>query len=112
MENNFFLSDEEVALIGQFIQNGKLVEAVKKVLLATLYDNGTLKPDVSANPLKNWALGAFFSTDADSIDDAKLGAAIRASAMGIQMLESGLKKLQEIGTPKPVVESDPKNSAV
>jgi hypothetical protein len=93
------LNDEELALITQFVGNGKMVEAVKKVLLASLYDNGTLKPGVAANPLKNWALGAFFSQDADKIDDKLLGQSIRASAMGIQMLESGINKLVEIATP-------------
>lgn len=95
-----FLSDEEKVLITAFMQNGKQVEAVKKVLLMALYNNGTLKPDMPADPTKNWALGAFFTVGSDAIDDNMLGAAVRASAMGIQMLESGLKKLSEIATPK------------
>lgn len=105
------LNDEEVALISQFIGNGKMVEAVKKVLLASLYDNGTLKPGVPANPLKNWALGAFFGQDTDKIDDKLLGQAIRASAMGIQMLESGLNKLAELANPVKKEKKDEANPA-
>lgn len=106
-----FLSDEEVSLIGALIQNQKQLEAVKKVLLSSLYDNGTLKPDIKANPSKNWALGAFFTVGSDAIDDAQLGRSIRASAMGISMLESGFKKLSEIGTPKKAETTEETNPA-
>lgn len=98
MKPTSILSDEEIALIKGVVSNPKTVEALKKVLLSSLYDNGTLQKDAPAEPLKNWALGAFFTEGADRIDDAQLGRSVRASAMGIQMVESGFKKLITIGT--------------
>lgn len=88
-----YLSDAERAKVASFMADERMVEAVKKVLLAGIYYNGTLKPDQKADPLKNAALGLAFNP---SFTNEQLGADLRAFAQGIESVENGFKKLGEI----------------
>jgi hypothetical protein len=87
-----YLSDEEMALIDQFVKNNKMCEAVRKVLLAGIYYNGTLEKGQRAIPTKNFALGLYFSTKGD-ISNEMIGQDLRACAEGITVVENAFNKL-------------------
>lgn len=92
------LSDIEKAKIIAFNNDVILREAVRKVLLAGIYDNGTLKAGEPADPTKNFALRKVFRTWIKDIPvtNEELGEELRASAMGIQLLEAGFDELSRI----------------
>lgn len=90
-EKQEYLSDLEKAAIAQFYAFETMREAVKKVLLKQIYDNGTLKPGVKADPLKNIAL-VFVSNNLDKPNEV-LGENIRSIFQGINALEIGFNEL-------------------
>ncbi len=108
-----YLSDIEKDKIINFNSDEVLVNAVRKVLLASIYDNGTLRKDLAPEPLKNGALGlAFLAISGKGVvtnDD--LGADIRGLAQGISLLENGLNQLSKIKKEEALIES-PFNEAV
>ena len=77
-------------------------EAVKKVLLAAVYHNGSLKEGVSADPTRN----ACFSlvAQAPGISNEQLGADLRAMWEGVKIVENAFNKMTEYKK----VESKPK----
>ncbi len=106
-----YLSDEEKELVVAFTKNNKMSEAVRKVLLAGIYDNGTLKPEERAQPTRNFALKLFFSHQGETISDEALGQDLRGCAMGITMLESAFNKMIEMSLPTPAAPDSGKNQA-
>lgn len=108
-----YLSDIEKDKIINFNQDEVLVNAVRKVLLAVIYDNGTLRKDVAPDPLKNGALGlAFLAISGRGVvSNEDLGEDIKALAQGVSLLENGLNALSKIKKESEVVES-PYNEAV
>lgn len=107
------LTDLEKSKIYQFNSDPDMIEAVKKVLLATMYANGTLRQDVQANPLTNaaFALVALASSGQGSISNAELGEDLRGLFHGVQLMERGMKRLSEIKPEELVVET-PYNEAI
>jgi len=107
-----YLSDIEKDKIINFNNDEVLVNAVRKVLLAVMYDNGTLRADVAPDPLKNGALALAFLaiSGRGTVSNDELGADIRGLAQGVSLLENGLKELSKIKKEEPVVES-PYNEA-
>lgn len=98
------LNDIEKAELEKFAANPTMVETVKKVLLAGIYFNGTLRPGEAADATRNFALGLVFNRDAAYTDEA-LGADLRASAAGIRVVEQGFDQITKLvaaqSTPKP-----------
>lgn len=89
------LNDKEKSEIEKFWANDTLREAVRKVLLAGIYENGVLKEGKKADPSKNFALyEAFQSTQGAPITDAELGQVIRAKAWGIRTVEMAFAELE------------------
>lgn len=86
------LNDIERDALASFMAQPTMVEAVKKVLLAGVYFNGTLRQGEPADPLTNFALSTAFRTGASNED---IGADIRAAAEGIRAVESGFSSLEE-----------------
>lgn len=113
-EINKFLSDVERVKIEMFNQDPVLVNAIRKVLLATIYNNGVLKKDVPPDPLRNGALNlAFMTLKGDAIvSNEELGADLRGLAQGINLLEKGLLQLQKITSKKPGEPAPDKNPGV
>lgn len=108
-----YLSDIEKDKIINFNQDEVLVNAVRKVILAVIYDNGTLRKDLAPDPLKNGALGlAFLSISGRGVvTNEDLGADLRGLAQGISLLENGLNALSKIKKEGELVES-PINVAI
>ncbi len=95
------LTDLEVSKITQFIGDAHMVEAVRKVMLAAIYSNGTLRQEANANPMTNAALMMAMRTIRGEgvMSDAELGQDLRGLAQGVMLLEAGFKRLESI---KPV----------
>lgn len=93
-----YLSDEEKEKIVRFNEDTKLVEAVRKVMLAGLYKAGTLREGLGADPLKNGALTLAFATlnVRAALTDEQLGQDIRALAHGLNALETAFQELNKI----------------
>jgi len=95
------LNDLEKAKIIQFNADPEMVEAVRKVVLAAMYSNGTLRPGVQANPMTNAAFAMVMKTVRGEgvISDQELGQDLRGLAQGVMLLEAGFKRLEAV---KPV----------
>ena len=92
------LTDIQKQKIIAFNQDEEMVEAVRKVLLASIYSNGTLREDQKAEPLRNAALGLANLTIAGQavITNEQLGEDLRAFAQGVNALEAGFMELTKI----------------
>jgi len=93
-----YLSDVEKSQIEKFVGNVKMFEAVRKVLLAGIYENGVLKADQPHDASKNFALTQVFTAliNGHPISDEDIGQNIRAQAAGIRLIETGFKKLSDL----------------
>lgn len=91
-----YLSDLERELVEAFFSNETQREAVRKVLLAGVYSNGTLKVGEKANPTRNWALALALNADYDKISNETLGANLRAVSEGIRVVELAFDELSKI----------------
>lgn len=104
-----FLNDHEMDKLIQFNGDTVLKEAVRKVLLAGLYQNGTLKKGKPAVTLFNAALGTVSGARANKLTDAEIGADLRAHWEGLNALEGAFNDIGKIldnKTPK-VPEKNP-----
>lgn len=92
------LTDIEKQKIIAFNQDEEMVEAVRKVLLATIYGNGVLKKGQDANPLKNGALALAARTVKGEVimSNELLGEDLRGLAQGVYLLESGFVELAKV----------------
>lgn len=96
-----FLSDIERTKIELFNQDTILVNAIRKVLLAVMYSNGTLKKDIEPDPTRNGALSlAIMAVNGNDISNEKLGEDLRGMAQGVSLLELGLTQLGKITSKK------------
>lgn len=86
------LDDQEKLAIQMFIDNPVQAEAVKKILLFSVYEAGMLKKGQPANPLRNFAL-SFVSNQLDATNE-QIGQKLRASWEGIQFIESAWQELE------------------
>lgn len=102
MDIEKFLSDIEKTKIEMFNQDPILVNAIRKVLLTSIYDNGTLRKDVAPNPTRNGALGLAMIavTGKATISNSDLGEDLRGLAQAVQLLEQGLAQLLKITSKK------------
>lgn len=104
-----YLTDIQKAKLENFVKDPVMFEAVKSVLLAGIYQNGTLRKGVKADPLKNFALSLAFNPQ---FSNEQLGADLRACAEGINLVENGFNELIKIaeakgGKPSPLKGKNP-----
>ncbi len=87
-----FLSELEKEALGQFYSNAVMREAVKKVLLFDIYNNGVLKKGESPDPTRNFSLQlAFLNRNPESgvaVANEQLGADLRAVTEGLCLVEN------------------------
>lgn len=88
-----YLNDIEKEQIEAFYKNEPMREAVKKVLLAGIYHNGTLKAGEKAEPQKNFLLSMAATASRTGVPNETLGADLRAAAEGITVVEAAFKEL-------------------
>lgn len=77
-------TDHEKDKLSALASDAVLMGALKKHFLAGIYQQGT----ITADPLKNFALGLHWEKD-----NAQIGAELRACIEGIQLLETAFKQL-------------------
>lgn len=107
-----YLNDLEVAKVEAFCADEVMYDAVKKVLLQSIYSQGTLKAGQPANPLKNRAFHLVQLATGNPIPDAELGAHLRGIWEGVNALEGGFEALEGYKTPVPDKESEDANVAI
>lgn len=91
---DYYLNDIERDAIATFVGNPTMLEAVRKVLLAGAYFNGTLQEGIKAIPNYNFALMLVANREAAYTDEA-LGADLRAAYAGVRLIEQGFARLEE-----------------
>lgn len=85
-----FLDKIEQEKISKFVEDEKMFEAVKKVLLFSIYYSGTLRKGKKHDPMHNFAL---VSASLKGIKNEELGELVRAAYEGINALELGFSDL-------------------
>lgn len=88
-----FLTEQEKEKVARFCEDDVMMEAVKKVLLAPIYEQGTLKAGQPADPTYN---GALALATVRQISDEELGRDLRAFTQAMSQVENAWKKLTEV----------------
>ena len=86
-----YLTKAEQEKIGQFVQDETMREAVKKVLLFSVYSSGVVKKGKKHDPMHNFALVA---ASIKGLNDGQLGRLVRSAYEGINALELGFSDLE------------------
>lgn len=100
MEKVDYLNEAEEIELTKFADNKLMFSAVKKVLLAGIYYNGTLiQGKAPIDPTKNFALTTAAVAQMDSsITDETIGRNLRASSVGINLVNFGFEKCEAYKT--------------
>jgi hypothetical protein len=106
-----YLTDLEIVKIETFVSDKDMFEAVKKVLLQHIYEQGVPKAGFPHNPLKNRAFMLVQHATDNPMTDEVLGQHIRGVWEGVNALEKGYEELQNIKSKKEDVET-PYNEAI
>ena len=105
-----FLNKTELELLQGFSENESLMRVVKKVLLARVYENGTLQKGKDPEPYKNFAL-SYVNEDnpmkPQKVTNEEIGVRLRAAWEGILIIEEAFKEIEKY---KKVAEEDPKEN--
>jgi hypothetical protein len=106
-----YLTDLEIVKIEAFCADKEMFEAVKKVLLQHIYDQGVLKAGQGHNPLKNRAFALAQHATENPMTDEILGQHIRGLWEGVNALETGYAELKNIKSNKDDGQPSPYNIA-
>lgn len=90
------LTDLEISKIESFCSDEVMFEAVRKVLLQGIYNQGTVQKGQKPDPLKNGALSLAALSTNNPIPDEVLGQHIRGVWAGLNSLENAIKDLRSI----------------
>jgi len=106
------LTELEKNKLALFSEDKVMFDAVKKVLLAGIYSNGTIKKGEELDTNVNFALSLLLTPNGQEVhqDNELLGARLRASVEGLRFLEVGFKTLESLGV-KEVKSEKNKNPA-
>ncbi len=109
-----FLNDLEKDKLQSFIADEVMMEAVKKVMLAVIYNQGTINPGEKTSPTKNAFLALVFKTiRGEAIaKNEQLGEDLRAMAYGVNYLEAGFAQLLKLNSKVPNGETPAGNPAI
>jgi len=89
------MSELEKDAIMLFSRNPIMVEAVRKVLLAGLYSNGTMRAGIPSEPTRNMAFSLVANTNAEYSNE-QIGADLRALWAGINAVEAGFNEIKRL----------------
>jgi hypothetical protein len=103
------LAPKELVKLELIAGDPVMIEALRKVLLFAVYNNGTIVPTQDSNPTRNWALAEAFEK---GISDQALGSKIRATAEGVLKLEMGLNEIANFKVAAEAAPSKKGNPAV
>jgi hypothetical protein len=88
-----FLTELEQKKIETFVSDKEMFEAVKKVLLFSIYNSGTIVKGKSHDPMHNFALVAAST----GIKNEQLGEFVRSAYQGINAVVLGFDDLMRYG---------------
>lgn len=111
MDVKTILTELEITKIEQFNKDPEMVEAVRKVLLASIYSHGTVQLGHKPNPLINGAFSLVALALENPIPDDILGQNLRGQWAGVNALKNAFDSLASITSKKEEVET-PYNEAV
>lgn len=96
------LNDLEKIQLQKFADNEEMAKVVKKILLAGIYQNGTLKAGKDPKPEYNCAFGYLQFADGHNteVTDAQVGANIRALYEGLKAVEYAFQLVELYKTPE------------
>lgn len=90
------LSELEILKIETFCKDEVMFDAVKKVILQSIYIQGVNIPDKAPNSLKNGAFSMVSLSTNNPIPDEVIGQQLRAQWAGVNALEVGMNELKNI----------------
>lgn len=90
------LSDLEKVKIETFCADKDMYNAVKKIILASIYSHGVIKEGEAPNPLINGAYSMVSLSTNNPIPDEIIGQQLRAQWAGVNALENGFSSLDKI----------------
>ncbi len=107
-----YLTEVEISKVEQFCSDEAMFEAVKKVLLSSVYYNGAIKKGEKFEA-KNQAFNLISQAYASGqeVSNEVLGQEVRALFEGVNALEQGFAQLKLLKQTASVVES-PYNEAI
>jgi len=88
-----YLSEQEHKEIMKFIENKVLLEAVRKVLMESVYTHGTLRKDEPADAMTNYAFALAARKKGSGLTNEQIGADLCAVWEGTGLVDSGFKEL-------------------
>lgn len=102
-----YLTELEIAKIEAFVADEVMYEAVRKVLLQSLYTHGTVqKGQKLSDPQNNFALSLASLAMVNPIPDAEIGAQLRAVFAGVNVLKNALDDLKKLKVEKKAILSE------
>lgn len=111
MELSDYLSDQEKAAVQRFLADPVALEAVRKVFLSGIYQDGVMEPGRPADPLKNFVLGTMTKPSIAALPFAEKGMKIQTIIDAVGMVESGFELLKECRPVEAVAGKDKVNKA-
>jgi len=106
-----FLTKDEKNLLRKFAKDEKLFKVVKKVLLASIYNQGVIKKGEEPDE-RNFAVGMYMDKLGNVFKktNEELGTELKAVLEGLMHLQIGLKNIEQYGIDE-VKEEESKNNA-
>jgi len=86
--NKYNLTDLQVAKVEAFCKDAEMYEAVRKVLLAGIYEHGTVQLGYEPNPLQNGAFSLVSLATDNPIPNEILGQQLRAQWAGVNAMQN------------------------
>lgn len=106
-----YLTDLQKAKIEAFCADAEMFEAVRKVMLAGIYEHGTVQEGYTPNPLENGAFNLAALAVTNPIPNEVLGQHIRGMWSGVNALKNAFDRLNSIRTEKKEAIESPYNEA-
>lgn len=100
MEIEQVLTEREQDALNSFVGNQTMLEAVKKVVLSSIYFDGTITKEGIPNSLTNFMLAKVSVAETQGLSNEQLGADMKASLAGVQLIEKGFAKLERFNKRK------------
>lgn len=95
MKIETILNDAEKLKVNSFLSDTVMANAIKKILLLGIYENGTIKAGEDYDATTNFALGLAFRGKEAGRTNEEIGADLRACAEGIRLLEGAYQQLEK-----------------
>lgn len=94
--NESLTEEEKLKIEKVFCADSVLYEAVRKVLLQSIYISGTIQKGFDVDPMINGAFALASLSISNPIPDAEIGAHLRGQWAGVNYLKNGFDSLQTI----------------